>query len=103
MHGHRHSRLSRNTSVSFPPQRRDGLRLGVEVQPLLPVEVQVAQEAGPGSGEAEHGQRNRNRHVDADLAHIDFVDELARVAAVRGEDSRSVAVRVGVDYFDGVF
>ena len=58
-------------------------------------------EAAPRSGEAEHGKRNGNWDVDANLPHVYFVDELPGMAAVRREDGRPVAIWIGVDDFYG--
>lgn len=62
----------------------------------------VPPEAPPRAREAEHRQGNGDGDVDSDLPRVDLVDELAGVAAARGEDRRAVAVGVGVDDLDGV-
>ena len=48
------------------------------------------------------GDRNRDRHVDADHADLDAVGEGARRVAVAGEDGGAVAVFVGVDEIGGL-
>ncbi len=52
--------------------------------------------------EREHGQRNRYRHVDADLAGLDIALEARGGAAIAREDGDAVAVFVGVDELHGV-
>lgn len=100
---HRHRTRQYRRLGPFPPRSRDGLCFREELQPLFAVEMQVTQEAAPRPRETEHGQGNGNRNVDSNMSHIDFVDELPRVAPVRREYCRSVSIRVGVDEFDGIF
>ena len=69
---------------------------------LFSVKVSVSTEAAPSPRKREHGQRNGDGHVDADLPHVNLALELASNGAGRGEDGRSVAVWVGVDHLDGL-
>ena len=69
----------------------------VEVDPLGPVDVPVAEERALPAAERVVGDRHRDRHVDADHARLDVELELAGDAAVAREDRRAVAVRVLVD------
>jgi hypothetical protein len=57
---------------------------------LLAVEVCVSQERASRAGEREHGQRHWNGNVDADLADVDLVSELASRGTVCGENSRAL-------------
>src|SRR5256885_13254786 len=66
------------------------------------VGAQVAQLGGAAAREGEQRNRHGNRHVDADLAHVDVFLELARRSARLREDGRAVAVGVGVDELDGL-
>lgn len=49
------------------------------------------------SGEGEHGQRYRDWHVDAHLAHVNFSDKPVGCRARSGEHRGAVAVRVPVN------
>ena len=84
------------------PARGDDLAARVEVDPLRPVDVRVAEEARLPAAERVVGDRHRDRHVDPDHARLDLELELARRAAVAREDRRAVAVRVLVDEPDGL-
>src|SRR5256885_10416084 len=53
------------------------------------VGAQVAQLGGAAAREGEQRNRHGNRHVDADLAHVDVFLELARRSARLREDGRS--------------
>src|SRR5438552_9043959 len=82
------------------PAGGDDLAAGVELDPLRPVHVQVAEEGGLPAAEAVVGDRHRDRHVDADHADVDVELELARGSAVAGEDRHPIAVRVVVHQLD---
>ncbi|KAJ6446052.1 CMGC/SRPK protein kinase [Purpureocillium lavendulum] len=86
------------------PQGSDRLELRVEVDAGLAVEG-IGAAAGDTllvAGEGEHGQRDGDGHVDADLAGLDVAAErLGRGAGAR-EDGNAVAVLVLVDELDGV-
>ena len=82
------------------PARRNGLGLGVELHHLLAVGAEVAELGAARTGETEVGNRNRDRHVDPNLADVDLVLELACHGAALGEDAGAVAVRVGIDEGD---
>ena len=87
------------------PQTRDRLLLRVELQARLAVEG-VGAAAGDAllvAREGEHGERDRDGHVDADLAGFDVLLEARCGRAGAGEDRGAVAVLVGVDEVDGVF
>ena len=79
------------------PARRDDLRAGVEVDPLRPVDVPVAEERGLPAAEAVVGDGHRDRDVDPDHAGLHLELELAGDTAVAREDRGPVAVRVLVD------
>src|SRR5438552_11125255 len=82
------------------PAGSDDLAAGVELDPLRPVHVQVAEERRLPATEAVIGDGHGDRHIDADHAHVDVELELARGSAVAGEDRHPVAVRVVVDQLD---
>src|SRR5215216_1489659 len=88
--------------VRVRPARRDDLGPGVEVDALGPVHVGVAEQARLPAAEAVVADGDRDRHVDADHPDVDVPLELARRAAVAGEDRRAVAIRVGVDQLEPV-
>ncbi|MPM75276.1 hypothetical protein SDC9_122268 [bioreactor metagenome] len=68
---------------------------------MLAVRAQIAELGGAAAGEREQRDRHRDWHVDADLANVDVFLELAGRCAGLREDGGAVAVRVGVDEFDG--
>src|SRR5207253_10084627 len=78
----------------------DRLHLRVERHRLLAVGAEIAELRAARAGEAEVGNRHRNRHVDADLADVHLALEFARRRARLREDARAVAVRIGVDDAD---
>src|SRR5690348_1120445 len=78
------------------PARGDHLAAGVELDPLGPVHVGVAEERVLPAAEGVVGDRHRDRHVDADHADLDLELEAPGRAAVAGEDGRAVGVGVGV-------
>lgn len=100
---HFHARLGSNR-VLAPPKARYRLGLRVKVQPRFPIKRigTTARNALLVSGEAEHGQRHRDRHIDADLAGLDVFSETCRGTSATGEDGDAVAVFVRVDEIDGV-
>src|SRR5207248_2016232 len=69
----------------------------VELDPLRPVHVQVAEERVLPSAETVVGNGHLDRHVHADHAHVDLELELARRSPVAREDRDAIAVRVVVD------
>ena len=84
------------------PVGRDRPPVRVELDRLLAVEVDVAADRRTRSREREHRQGDRDGHVDADLAGVHLVLELARSGAARREDGRAVAVRVLPDDVNGL-
>ncbi|AEK62597.1 hypothetical protein CFU_2770 [Collimonas fungivorans Ter331] len=96
LHGNRRIDLAA-VRIRRKPARGHGLGLGPELHRLLAVGAEVAQLGSARTGKAEISHRHRDRHIDADLADIDLVLELARGPARGGKDRRAVAVRVGVD------
>lgn len=67
------------------PRGGDGLDLRVELHALLAVEVLRAAERAARAREGEHGEGHGDGEVDADLASVDLVLELAGSrACVRG-------------------
>mmetsp|Transcript_69395 Transcript_69395/g.185184 ORF Transcript_69395/g.185184 Transcript_69395/m.185184 type:complete len:463 (-) Transcript_69395:135-1523(-) len=83
------------------PARHHRLELRVEVHRRLAEEVEVAKQRLLGGAPGEEGQRHRDWDVDAHLADLDLVLELACGAARGGEDHHAVAHGVGVDQLDG--
>ena len=86
-----------NSAPSLMPdgqRSRDGLDLGVELDRRGAVLVEIA-EAGPlPAAEGVVGHRHRDRHVDADHAHLHAGHEVAGGVAVAGENRDAVAVFV---------
>src|SRR5712691_3149553 len=76
------------------PARGDDLAPRVEVDPLRPVDVAVAEERRLPAAKRVVGDRHRDRDVDADHARLHVELELPGDAAVAREDRRAVAVRV---------
>jgi len=107
----RRSRVRRHNNASLSadrvlrlPQASHGLLLGIELQAGLAVES-VGTAAGDTllvTGEGEHGQWDRDGHVDAQLAGFDVLLEARGGGAGAGEDGGAVAVLVGIDQVDGV-
>ena len=83
------------------PACRDGLPLSVELHCALSVEVRCAPHAVLVSSEGEHGERDGDRKVDANLACLNFSLELASSVAVLCEDCSTIAPSVFVDEIDG--
>jgi hypothetical protein len=79
------------------PALHHALLLGVEAHAFFAVGVHVAEQALLPAAEAVPGHRHRDRHVDADHAHLHAAGELARDAAVAGEAGHAVAELVVVD------
>src|SRR2546421_2596221 len=73
-----------------------------EVDHLTPLAVQGAEERLPGAAEGEVGHGGGHADVDAHVAHVSPVGELAGPAAVLRKDARRVAVRAVVDERDGL-
>lgn len=72
------------------------------VKYLLSVEVRIAEERTTRTGEGEHGKRNRNRDVNANLSNIDILGELSRCRSVGRENGCAIAVRIVVDEIDRI-
>ena len=86
------------------PMAGNGLLLCKELQARLAVES-VGTAAGDAllvTGEGEHGQRDGDGHVDAQLAGFTFLLEARGGRAGASEDGGTVAVFVGVDEINGV-
>lgn len=78
----------------FLPPGSDGLPLSEELDSTLSVEVADSPETVFASSEREHGERNRDRQVDADLSALNLVLELSCSVAILGEDGSTVSVGV---------
>ena len=89
------------TGLRGPPGG-DGLGAGVEVHAFGAVDVGVAQQRFLPSTERVVGNRGGDGHVDAHHAGLDVQLETPGVAAVVGEDRRTVAELAGVDDLDGL-
>ena len=66
------------------------------------VGVGVTEEGVLPAAEGVVGHGDGDRDVDADHAHLDLVLEAPGRAAVVGEDGGAIAVRIGVDQFEGL-
>ena len=64
--------------------------------------VVVAEQRRLPAAEGVEGHRHRDRHVDADHAHLDLVCEFARRVAVTREDGGAVAILMLVDHGRGL-
>lgn len=89
-------------AVVVEPATGDGLGLSIELHDLLAVRTQIAKFGAARTGEAEERDRYRDRNVDADLAHIDFVLEFSRRRTALGKQTGAIAERVGVDQRNGL-
>ena len=98
MRRHRHIRLQCHRILT-PPQTRNSLPLRIEPQSILPVKVTYTTTRNTllVACKTEHGQWDRDGHVDSDLAGFDVALEAAGGGAGSGEDCGAVAVFVGVD------
>src|SRR5262245_25096645 len=74
------------------PARPRHLLLRVEVDPLSPLNVQVAEERLVPAREREPRHWGGDADIDADHARVEAALELARRVAVPREDARPVAV-----------
>lgn len=101
----RHGNISLvGNSIGGAPHAGDRLELGVEVDAGLSVE-RAGTAAGDGSlvaSEAEHGEGDRDGHVNADLTGLDAAAEGLGRGAAAGEDGDAVTVLVRVDEIDGL-
>src|SRR3569833_1999324 len=79
---------------AFRPAGGHGLGLGPEAQTFHAVLVDVAEGRALPAAEGVIGHRHRDRHIDPDHADVDAGGEVARRAAVLGEDGHAVAVLV---------
>src|SRR6266581_5467760 len=86
--------------IDVRPAGGDDLGPGVERHAFRAVDVLVAEQRVLPPAEGVVGHRHRDRHVDADHAHVHPPLEPPRRLAAGGEDRRAVAVRVGVDQRD---
>lgn len=86
------------------PKTGDSLLLGIELQARLAVESVGTATSNTllVTGEREHGKRDRNWHVDTELASLAFLLELGGGRPGAGEDGSTVAVFVGVNHVNGV-
>src|SRR3954451_20079612 len=82
------------------PAAGDDLAACVELDPLRPVDVLVAEQRRLPAAERVEGHRDRDRDVDADHPDLDLALEVPRGLPGGGEDRRPVGVRVGVDEVD---
>src|SRR5258708_14342857 len=89
---HGRNRELRPLLAAGRPARGDGLGLGVEANRIRAVLVEVAETGLLPAAEGVGRDRHRDRHVDADHADIDLGGEIARGAAVAGEDRSPIAV-----------
>lgn len=85
------------------PKARHSLPLRIEPQPILTVKIARASTSNTllVAREAEHGQWDRDRDIDTQLAGFDLLLESGGCRAGLGEYSGAVAVLVGVDQVDG--
>src|SRR5919202_2021437 len=90
----------RAAAVAGRPAGDHHLALGEEPDRVTPLPVQGAEEGLLGPREREVGHRRGHADVDADVAGLDAVAELASRRATRGEDRGRVAVVARVDAFD---
>ena len=100
----RHIHLCPRTNrILALPKTRDSLLLRIKLQPGLAIK-RIRAATGHTlliAGEAEHGQRDGDGDVDADLAGLELLLEAGGRRAGGGEDGDAVAVFVGVDQVDG--
>ena len=95
---HHHGSLGAGSILAFP-QTGNSLLLGIELQAGLAVEG-VGTTTGNTlliTSEGEHGKRDGNGNVDAELTGFNLLLELGGSGAGAGEDGGTVAVLVGVD------
>src|SRR3954452_9031637 len=82
------------------PAAGDDLAARVELDPLRPVDVLVAEQRRLPAAERVEGHRDRDRDVDAHHADLDLAPEVPSGRIRGGEDRSPVRVRVGVDELD---
>ena len=83
------------------PARGHGLEAGVEAHAFGAVDGVIAEQRPLPAAEGVVGDRNRDRHIDADHADFDRRGEGAGSVSVAGEDGGAVAVFVAVDELGG--
>src|SRR5687768_11034302 len=79
------------------PPFDDDFLVHVELDGVLALSVQIAEEASLPAREREEGHRRRRADVDADVADARLVAELPRRGAARREDACHVAERRRID------
>src|SRR4029453_18570611 len=83
--------LRRDAARRLEPPRDDDLLVGVELDRLPAVGLEVAEEGSLGAAEREERHRRRDPDVDAEHAGLDPLAVLARPLAAAGEDAARVA------------
>src|SRR5262245_59114142 len=76
--------------------------VGVELDRVPPLGVEIAEETAFPSAEGEHRDRRRDAEVDPQIAYLGLVPELAGGGAAPREEARLVAERRAVDERDRV-
>src|SRR6188474_2685719 len=85
------------------PTLDDDLLLREELHGISALAVQITEEAVAGAAERKERHGRGNGDVDADVADLRLVPELARIGAARREEARLIAVRSGVYHRDRFF
>src|SRR4029079_5320534 len=96
-----HAARTRRTTASQPARDRD-LLVGVELEGVAAVDLEVAEEAVARAAEGEVGHRRGDADVDPDHRGGRMARELARGLAARGEDRRRVGVRMRMKQGDRI-
>src|SRR6185312_4592972 len=85
----------------FRPALNYDLFIGVEIDGVMALGVEVAKEATFPAGEGKVGHRRSDAEVDADVAGGGLVAELARGGAAGCEEAGHIAVGLLIYELDG--
>src|SRR5205807_874221 len=89
---HRRDRELRAFLDAGRPARGDRLGLGIEADRIRAMLVEIAEAGLLPAAKGVIRDRHRDRHVDADHAHVHLGGEITRGVAVAGEDGDTVAI-----------
>src|SRR5207249_10545980 len=85
------SGVAHESRTVLPPARDDHLLVGIELDRVRAVSLEVPEEAVLGAAEREERHGCRDADVHAQHARLDAIAILTRPFAARGEDARRVA------------
>ena len=87
---------SRSSGSFNVPPRGYSLCLRIKLVALLPVEVQIPEEAVSGASEGEERDRHWDRHIDSHLTHVHTSLEVSRGCSRRSEYSTPISISIRI-------